>query len=328
MQIIEEVLSGIYAIKVPLPGNPLQAINAYLIKGRERNLLIDTGFNRVECRTALLNGLKSLDAAPDKTDIFITHMHADHCGLINAVATEKNAVYCSEVDAKRINWAITPEYWPKNLAYAGSHGFPVREHRGELLQHPAQKYGPDSQHDFSVAGEGDVLEAGEYAFVVVETPGHTPGHICLYEPDKKILFSGDHILDEITPNITMFYEGLPDPLGWYLQSLDKVDRMAIDLVLPGHQRVIEDTHQRIVELKQHYDNRLREVMTVLEGGSMSAFQVAGGITWDIPCAWDKFPLQQLWFATGEIISHLEHLRQQNKVRRFECEGNLLFELVK
>lgn len=58
-------------------------------------------------------------------------------------------------------------------------------------------------------------------------------------------------------------------------------------------------------------------------GMKNAFQVAGGVTWDIPCAWDKFPLQQLWFATGEIISHLEHLRQRNKVRRLEDEGVLL-----
>ncbi len=313
---------------MPLPGNPLQAINAYLIKGRERNLLIDTGFNRAECRTALLNGLQSLGAAPDKTDIFITHMHADHSGLISAVATDKSSIYCSEADGKRINLAHIPGEWPKNLAYVGSYGFPVQEYRDGLLQHPSQRYGPERAHDFRTVREGDVLMAGEYSFVVVETPGHTPGHICLYEPDKKILVSGDHILEDITPNITMFYKGLVDPLGQYLQSLDKVDRMEIDLALPGHREVIKDVHKRIDELKRHYANRLQEVLTVLGDGSMNAYQIAGGITWDLSCPWDKFPLQQLWFATGEIISHLEHLRQQNKVRRLERDGTLLFEQVR
>ena len=313
---------------MPLPKNPLKALNAYLIKGRERNLLVDTGFNREECRRALLGGLRLLDAPLDQTDIFITHLHVDHSGLVSAVATEKNVVYCSEVDAKRINWTLSPEYWPNNLAFVGSYGFPVRECGEVLLQHPGRKYGPDSEHDFSAVGEGDALEAGEYRFVVVETPGHTPGHICLYEPDKKILISGDHILGNITPNITMFYKGLPDPLGQYLQSLDKVDRMEIDLLLPGHRGVIKDVRQRIAELKRHYDQRLHEVLTILAGGVMNAYQVAGGITWDLPYTWDQFPLQQMWFATGEAISHLEHLRRQNRVLRLECEGTLLFERVK
>ncbi|MDD4767790.1 MAG: MBL fold metallo-hydrolase [Desulfotomaculaceae bacterium] len=313
---------------MPLPNNPLKALNAYLVKGRDRNLLIDTGFNREECRTALFSGLKSLDASLDKTDIFITHMHADHSGLVSAVATEKNVVYCGEVDAKRINWALSPEYWPENLAYIGAYGFPVGEFGEALLQHPGQKYGPDNEHDFCIVREGDALEAGEYRFVVVETPGHTPGHICLYEPDKRILISGDHILGRITPNITMFYKGLPDPLGQYLRSLDKVDRMEIGVALPGHRGIIEDVHKRIAELRRHYDHRLHEVLTILEDGLMNAYQVAGGITWDLSYTWDQFPLQQMLFATGEAISHLEHLRGQNKARRLECEGTLLFERVK
>ncbi|MFX4262801.1 MBL fold metallo-hydrolase [Pelotomaculum propionicicum] len=314
---------------MPLPGNPLKALNSYLIEGPERSLLIDTGFNQEECRTALFDGLKSLGASLDQTDIFITHLHADHCGLVSAVATDKNVVYCSEVDARRINWGLSPEYWPENLSFVASYGFPLREFGAALLKHPGQKYSPDTEHDFSIVREGDILEVGDYRFTIVETPGHTPGHICLYEPDKKMLISGDHILGNISPNITMFYKGLPDPLGQYLRSLDKIDRMEIGLVLPGHRQVIGDVHKRIAELKHHYENRLNEVLTVLGDEIMSAYQVAAGITWDLSyTSWEQFPLEQMWFATGEAISHLEHLRQQDKVRRLECTGNYLFERVK
>lgn len=314
---------------MPLPGNPLKVLNSYLVKGTERNLLIDTGFNQEECRTALFDGLKTLDASLDVTDIFITHLHADHSGLVSAVATDKNVVYCGEVDAIRINWALSSEYWPENLSFVGSYGFPLREFGAALLKHPGQKYTQDSEHDFSIVREGDIIEAGDYRFAVVETPGHTPGHICLYEPDKKILISGDHILGNITPNITMFYKGLPDPLGQYLRSLDKIDRMDIDIVLPGHRGVISDVHGRIAELKRHYEKRLREVLDVLGDEVMTAYRVASGITWDLTyTSWDQFPLEQMWFATGEAISHLEHLRQQNKVRKFECEGTLMFQRVR
>jgi len=245
------------------------------------------------------------------------------------VATENNTIYCGEVDAVRINWSLTPDFWPENLAFTGAYGFPLQELGAAMMKHPGQKYSPASEHDFSIVGEGDILETGDYRFVIVETPGHTPGHICLYEPDKKILISGDHILGDITPNITMFYKGLPDPLGQYLESLKKIDRMEIGLVLPGHRRVIEDVHKRIAELKRHYEKRLDEVLTILGDETMSAYQVASGIKWDLTyTSWDQFPLEQMLFATGEAISHLEHLRHQNKVRRFEREGNLLFERVK
>lgn len=314
---------------MPLPGNPLKGLNTYLVKGPERNLLIDTGFNQEECRTALFDGLKSLEATLDETDIFITHMHADHCGLVSAAATEKNTVYCGEVDAERINWSLLPDFWSENLAFTGSYGFPLRELGTALMKHPGQKYSPDSEHDFAIVREGDIIEAGDYRFVIVETPGHTPGHICLYEPEGKILISGDHILGNITPNITMFYKGLTDPLGQYLRSLDKIDQMEIDIVLPGHRGVINDVHKRIAELKRHYEKRLHEVLTVLGDDVMTAYQVASGITWDLTyTSWDQFPLEQMWFATGEAISHLEHLRHQNKVRRLDCEGTLLFERAK
>jgi glyoxylase-like metal-dependent hydrolase (beta-lactamase superfamily II) len=328
LKIVEEKLPGIYVIKVPLPGNPLKTLNSYYIRGGDRSLLVDTGFNREECRTALFKGLESLGVSLVKTDIIITHLHADHCGLVTAVASDKNTVYCSEVDSKRINWSLSQNFWEEYFAFFGSYGFPVRDFSTALFKHPAQKYNLDREHDFSIVREGDVLEAGDYRLVIVETPGHTPGHICLYEPDKKILFSGDHILGNITPNITMFYKGPPDPLDQYLQSLDKVDRLDIDLVLPGHRQVIKDVHQRIAELKRHYENRLIEVLVILGDRVMSTFQVASGIKWDLTyTSWDQFPMEQMLFATGEAISYLEHLRHQQKVRRFEHDGHLLFERI-
>ncbi|NLI14060.1 MAG: hypothetical protein GX425_15945 [Peptococcaceae bacterium] len=87
-------------------------------------------------------------------------------------------------------------------------------------------------------------------------------------------------------------------------------------------------HKRVAELKQHYDQRLNEVLNILNKGRMSAYQVASQITWDLTyAAWEQFPLEQRWFATGEAISHLEHLRLKNRVRRFQNQEKLLFELI-
>ncbi|WZL73874.1 MBL fold metallo-hydrolase [Clostridiaceae bacterium 35-E11] len=90
---IEKILDDIYRIEVPLPENPLKRLNAYLIKGVKRNLLIDTGFNRKECKERLLTALTALNVAMDNTDIFITHLHADHSGLASAIMTEHTYVF-------------------------------------------------------------------------------------------------------------------------------------------------------------------------------------------------------------------------------------------
>ncbi|OPZ75053.1 MAG: hydroxyacylglutathione hydrolase [Firmicutes bacterium ADurb.Bin456] len=324
---VKEVYARIYKIEVPLPGNPLKVLNSYLIKGQERNLLIDTGFNRAECREALLNGLGILGVDLEKTDIFITHMHADHSGLVAAVASEKSVVYCSGLDAQRIEWSLSPAFWEENQAHVASFGFPLQEYGKDVLRLPGRRYSPDRLPAFNLVEDNDGIEIGPYRFVCVETPGHTPGHLCLYEPVHRILVSGDHILEDITPNVTMFYKGLSDPLGEYLKSLEKIAGMDISLVLPGHRRIIRDVSKRTGELKQHYENRLSEILNVLSSGQMSPYQVAGRITWDLSCSsWDQFPLEQKWFATGETISHLEHLRHLNKVRRFRNNGKYIYEL--
>lgn len=323
---IQDILPGIYKIEVPLPRSPLKATNSYLIKGRERNLLIDTGWNREESRKALFAGLDALDVVLDQTDILITHLHADHSGLAATLATEKSTLYCGEIDARLVNEMCAAAYWDEIGAMFGVFGFPREDLPDAMGAHPGRRYNSGVPKGFTIIRENDVIEAGDYRFTCVETPGHTPGHICLYEPKSKILISGDHILDEITPNIT-FEKSIEDPLGHYLQSLDKIDRLDIDLVLTGHQRLIDNVHKRIDQLKQHHQDRLNEVMEILGTGLRQAYQVAGKMTWDIDAkSWELFPLAQKVFAVGEAVTHLEYLHHTGRVKRTEDNGKIFFEL--
>ena len=163
--------------------------------------------------------------------------------------------------------------------------------------------------------DADAISVGDYHFQCVATPGHTMGHICLYEPDKKLLVAGDHILIDITPNIQCWTD-TQNPLKHYLDSLDKVAGLQVDLTLPGHRRLITNHHARITELKQHHARRLNEVVTILEGGPLDAFQIASRMTWDIKAdSWDQFPVAQKWFATGEAISHLRYLEEDKRLLR-------------
>ena len=314
---IEQIQDHLWRIEVPLPGNPLKSINSYVIKSPSRNLIIDTGLDRQECLDAILAGLDEVDVDLDETDFFVTHMHADHSALVPKLARDGSKIYFNRLDAEVFE-GVSP--WETILEYAGKNGFPEDELRAALENHPGYKHGVTKIPDFTFLEDGDPLEIGDYRFRCVQTPGHTKGHTCLYEPEKKIFVSGDHILIDITPNIGCWRDGM-NPLGDYLESLDKVRALDIELVLPGHRRLLRNCRERIDELKRHHDKRADEILSVLSGGAQNAYQIASGMTWDLDYAsWDSFPVAQKWFATGEAIAHLRWLEERGEVRT-ETEAN-------
>ncbi len=307
----EEVVKGIYRLEIPLPGNPLKAVNSYVIKGRERNLVIDTGMRRTECLEAMADGLDALGVALPDTDFFITHFHADHLGLVSDLATETTRIYLNGPDATR----MLAGGFVESLETSGRlHGFPERELHNALDRHPGRVYGPRMPLDFTQINDGQVISAGGYTFRCVMTPGHSFGHTCLYEAEHKILLSGDHILADITPNLQAWFDNW-NPLKEYLNSLETTALLDVTLVLPGHRSVFHDMQGRIEELKKHHEMRAEEALRILKEGPRTAYQVASEMTWDIVCdSFDLFPLSQKWFALGETIAHLTHLEALSKVR--------------
>jgi len=326
--VVEEILPNLYRIEIPLPKNPLKALNSYLIKGGERFLVIDTGMNREECMQEMSSCLARLSVDMKKTDFFITHFHVDHLGLVGNLATEASKVYLSEVEASIvISGRKSPEErLQKFAAFYLSQGFPEDEIIKALRDHPAYRYGLRRQIDFSALKEGDTIDVGDYSFRCIETPGHSPGHMCLYEARKKILVSGDHILFDITPNITRWPES-ENSLKEYLASLEKVYTLDVDLVLPGHRNILNDHRRRITELQEHHSNRLHEVLSALEEGDKTAWEVAPYITWDIDFgSWELFPAVQKWFALGETVAHLNYLEAEGRIRRKEEDNKVLYSL--
>jgi glyoxylase-like metal-dependent hydrolase (beta-lactamase superfamily II) len=316
----EEVLPNLYKIEVPLPRNPLKALNSYVIKTEERNMIVDTGMNREECMTAMNLALKELDVDLGKTDFFITHMHADHLGLVPALARDTSRIYLNQQDADIVKLARNPEYWYAGLRFASLNGFPEKELKEALEKHPGYRYSAKGSMKFTAPTEGNVMNVGDYRFEYVETPGHTKGHTCLYEPERKILVAGDHILLDITPNISLWnYE--QNLLKEYMTSLDKVCKLDVRLVLPGHRRIFGDCRKRIRELIEHHQTRAEEVLSILEKGATNAYQIASQLSWDIDCdSWDLFPVSQKWFATGEALAHLKYLDEKGIIKR-EIRGD-------
>lgn len=314
---IHHIRPDLSRIEVPLPGNPLQSINSYVVRSNDRNLVIDTGMLRPECEEALRAGLKHLKVEFDRTDFFITHLHADHLGLVTELATEKSTVFFSEPDA-----VLTEGYAKKSAeaierltTSAARLGFSTQEIEEALRKHPGIKYIPKEFPPFTFLQDGERLEVGNYTFQVVDTPGHSPGHQCLYEANHRLLVSGDHILGDITPNITIWKEN-DDALGDYLASLDKVSHLDVDLVLPGHRRPFSDCTGRIAELKRHHEDRLSEVMDAIQKEPRSVYEIASEMSWDIVADnWQRFPIVQKWFAVNEAASHVRYLEHRGQLKK-------------
>jgi glyoxylase-like metal-dependent hydrolase (beta-lactamase superfamily II) len=320
----QEILPNLFRLRIPLPETPLKYLNSYVIRDSDKSMIIDTGLNRKECLEAMMAGLRRVGIDLEKSDIFVTHLHADHFGSVAKLATDTSNIYFSRPEKELLeSW----EGFEAMINYAGKNGYPENELRSAVDKHPGAKYGSDCIPEMKVIDDGDEIHVGDYDFKCVVTPGHTMGHICLYEPSRKILVSGDHILIDITPNIQCWSD-TQNPLKHYLTSLDKVAGLQVDLILPGHRRLIENHNTRIEELKQHHVHRLNEVLTILEGGPLNPFQVASRMTWDIQAAsWDHFPVEQRWFATGEAISHLRYLEEEGKLACNNSDKIKLYSLI-
>jgi len=327
---IKEILPNLYKIEIPLPNSPLKALNSYLIKSQGRSLIIDTGIDRNECRHAMLSSLRRLDVNLEKTDFFITHLHADHLGMVSDLATDTSKIYFNERESYIINNFLSSErenLWQALLMTYLSNGFPEDESREAAIYHPGRQFGMKKDVKFSFKREGDTIEIGDYLFRCIETPGHSPGHMCLYEADKKLLVAGDHILSDITPSIT-FWLDMENSLEQYLASLERVYALDIKLVLPGHRRLIKNHKKRIRELQEHHQNRMTEMLSALKGGDKNTYQIAPYVTWGIDCtSWELFPPTQKWFAFGETLAHLLYLEGTGKVRKRSKGNKVQFSLA-
>ena len=153
---------------------------------------------------------------------------------------------------------------------------------------------------FANLADGDELRYGGYRMRAVDTPGHTPGHQCLYLPDQKVMFYGDHLLMNSSPNMAPF-PGEADSLGDYLRSLDKVAQLPVEFACMGHgfvdpRRQAEAMPERIAWLQRT--------------------ELAKSITWNIPhAAWEEIPIIQRWIVVCETLAHLDHLMGEGRVRR-------------
>ncbi|MCS7121007.1 MAG: MBL fold metallo-hydrolase [Archaeoglobaceae archaeon] len=297
---MEEVHEDIIRIKVPLPNNPLKEVNCYLIK--DPPILIDTGMNLETCYSTL----KPVVEKFGKPTVVATHMHVDHLGLAGRIC---ELVLMSEKEIEVFKKFTKKEEWIKLIKFFVSNGFPENLALEILSLHPGIRYFYPPRELKIV----DLVSSSGYELEPLLTPGHTPGHLCLYEKREGILFSGDHVLFDITPNIG-YWENF-DSLKSYVESLKGLKKLKVKIVYPGHREASSSLKDRIDELLEHHKKRLEEVFNAVKSRK-TAWQIAQEVSWDVGYkSWEEFPVTQKWFAVSETLAHLEYLADSGEIRK-------------
>jgi glyoxylase-like metal-dependent hydrolase (beta-lactamase superfamily II) len=326
---IEKIMPGIFKIELPMPYESLKTVNVYLLQGQERNLVIDSGINKPDCKAALVSAFQELEVNLANTDFFITHLHEDHFGLAPELAARDARIYLNAPEAAF--WGA-PDRWAEGFAHGQRNGFPGEELVEFMRKEPdflqklpltemkkavtAYLEQVPSAGRLQIIEDGATLFYGEYILQCLMTPGHSSGHLCLYEPQKKLFFSGDHILETITPAIFLWPGEDRNPLGEYLDSLDKVADLDVDLILPGHRETFRKHRGRLLELKKHHEYREHEIAAFwgINGHSgKTAYEIASGMRWNIPATWKHFTTELKWMALAETLAHLQYMEQQGKI---------------
>ncbi len=307
---VERVAEGMWSVPVVFPGNPMRYTLAYIVMEDNDCLVVDPGFDSPQGRIDLLAGLQVAGVtANDVTGILATHFHTDHLGMARWLRRWSGAWIALGRAEKRYISAFNDarEEISADRSRMQTWGVPedrVNEAALDLdgLKHLKQLADADLR-----VSDGEPIPISGGTLVVVETPGHTPGHICLRDESRKVFLSGDHVLPRITPNVSLEMRGDPDPLRSCLESLDRIQEDEDIEVLPAHEYRFRGLTARARELKSLALARSDEVLALIQGQQYpTVWSIASHLHWSR--GFQSLGGLQLRLALSETAAHLQYLR--------------------
>lgn len=313
---IREVFPGIFLLHLPLPMKPT-IVNVYLVRGsREARddaewALVDTGIGSVDSIAAFRECLDAAGCRPEQIrKIVITHHHPDHFGCAGPLGELTGAaVYVHPAELQRSEHFMPSERPQWVMDWFTSQGLPVQRF-GRI---PKQRdfwqglYRPAAMDE--ELSDGLVIPVGERRFEIVWTPGHAPGHCVVYLRGERLMIAGDHLLPRITPHVGFGPGSEGNPLGDFIASQRKIQKLDVDAVLPAHGGVIEDHVKRSNQIIQHHYVRLEQILDILRREPRTGYEIARR-AFDFG---DDSPVTYQFPATFETLAHVEYLRHEGKV---------------
>lgn len=315
---VERVRPGLWSLPVPIPDNPLRYVLVYLLELDDGVAMVDAGWNTDEAWRALESGLAEAGGSmSDVRAVVVTHIHPDHYGLAGRVREASGAwVGLHPADAELLEgrYVRTDDLIERMSNLLASSGVP-EDKRPDLTNASMEVRSLVSMTKPDVLLEdGDRVDLAGCDLQAIWTPGHSPGHICLYSEQRRLLLAGDHVLPRITPNIAFHSQQFANPLGDYLESLARLRVFETEEVLPAHEYRFAELGERLDEIIGHHERRLSEIQEVLgRRPGVSAWEITLSLGWSRP--FDQIPSFMQRAANGETLAHLVLLEKRGQVRR-------------
>jgi glyoxylase-like metal-dependent hydrolase (beta-lactamase superfamily II) len=312
----ERVLPGVWRLRLPLPWPGVPHCNAWALAAGDGIVLVDCGMHEPGSLAHLERALGQVHLKLEHVRLLVcTHAHADHYGQAADVLERAGCELWMHPDYEHVKLAAEdPEAaWERRIEVARQSGVPVEP----LRRYAASQRGRGIGIKELVAPDRDLVPGVEIqtdlgAWTVHETPGHAPSHVCLFQPERRVLISGDHLLGRVSLYYDYGYS--PDPAGEFLRSLDVVDALDARLCLAGHGRTFTDVRAHVDANRELVGERVARVAAVLaEHGPMTAFAI-------VPLAYDEpmTPMNANWWLS-ETLCYLRHLEVEGRVTREQGE---------
>jgi glyoxylase-like metal-dependent hydrolase (beta-lactamase superfamily II) len=314
----ERVLPGLWRLRLPLPWPGVPHGNAWAIAAGPGVVLVDTGTHEEGSLAQLERALEQVMLRLEHVRLLVaTHAHSDHWGQAAPVRERAGCEFWMHPNHEHgVRGASDPEAaLARRLEVGRQSG--VSE---AALRRYASRYGEMPSGIAAVIEpdrplvSGVLIETDLGAWDVVETPGHAPSHICLYQPERRLLISGDHLLGRIS----LFYDygWTHNPVGEFLGSLDVVESLDARLALSGHGRPFVDVRGHIEGNRQLVRERLDAVLAALDGARVrTAVEIAPAVFGEALSEYNA-----TW-RLQETLCYLRHLEVQGQVRH-EADGTV------
>jgi glyoxylase-like metal-dependent hydrolase (beta-lactamase superfamily II) len=312
---VEQVTPGVWSLPVMMPENSLRYTLAYVLLADTGAVVVDPGWDWDQGWADLLHGLRAAGLAADQvTGIVVTHVHLDHHGLSRRLSEASGAwIAMHTAEAQNLPARIAKTAGADGgrtwLTRCGAPADVVAEFSADLAE---------ALGIYRLADPDMLLDDGRYLDLpgrrvrVVWTPGHTPGHICLYDADYDLLLTGDHLLPRISPNIGVMPGTRGSPLTSYIASLTAMGGYGSAEALPAHEYRFRGIAERAQSLIEHHDARAREVLDVVAAADEpTIWDVTQKLTWSR--GWDQITGFMRRAALAETAAHVEYLERAGRL---------------
>lgn len=310
----ERVLPGVWRLRLPLPWPGVPHCNAWALAAGDGIVLVDTGMHEPGSLAHLERAMAQVNLRLEHVRLLVcTHAHADHYGQAATIVQRAGCeLWMHPNHEHMLKHARDPDAaLDRRIEVARQSGVPEES----LRRLGERRRGESSGIAGIVEPARDLLPGVEVptdlgTWQVFETPGHAPSHVCLYQEDRRLLISGDHLLGRVSLYYDYGYS--PDPAGEFLHSLDLVQELDARLCLAGHGRTFTDVQGHIDANRRTVRGRMARVEEVVSrDGALTAFDAIPQIYGEAVT-----PVTANWWL-NETLCYLRHLELTGRVRRIE-----------